>query len=118
MGAQRPASAMGRVSSRETESQFTLTLQGELDLSNAEVIGRELRILYKEREPVGGRSVGLDLALVTYLDGSVLTVLREFRRELQSQGVTLWIFTESPVARMALEVSGARKEWHFWPHGV
>jgi anti-sigma B factor antagonist len=68
-------------------------LDGEIDMANADRIGRRVVHDVLEREPTGP-AVVLDLAGLSYLDSSGLRMLEEVRHALAQHGLRM--FTVAP----------------------
>ena len=90
---------LATVTSTSTDDATVVVLVGEVDLSNATAVGRQV-----VAEAAGATSVDLDLQEVAYLDTSGIRVLTE----LASRPGERWRFVARPgsVAREVLRVAG------------
>jgi anti-anti-sigma factor len=87
---------------RDDDLAVILTVSGEIDLATAPSLAAAL----DEIEAASGRSVHLDLAEVTFLDSSGISVLVNCRRRLEDAGGGLVLHRATPTVRRVLEISG------------
>jgi anti-sigma B factor antagonist len=81
---------------------FIVTLTGEVDMHTAPMLEHALEGVVG----LGGTSVALDLAEVSFVDSTVLAVLLRFRERLENLGGELLVVTEDRRVLRTFEVTG------------
>jgi anti-sigma B factor antagonist len=81
---------------------FVVTLTGEIDLHTAPALGHALDGVVG----LGGTSVALDLAEVSFIDSTVLGVLLRYHERLRDLGGGLVVVTEDRRVLRTFEVTG------------
>jgi anti-sigma B factor antagonist len=81
---------------------FIVTLTGEVDMHTAPMLERALEGVVG----LGGTSVALDLAEVSFVDSTVLAVLLRYRERLQNLGGELVVVTEDRRVLRTFEITG------------
>jgi len=79
-----------------------VTIMGEVDMSNADVLGDYLTQEIKAEKC----DLFLDLSALTFIDSSGLAVLLNARRLLQASGRSLILGSPSPAVARVLQVTG------------
>jgi anti-anti-sigma factor len=87
---------------RDDGRAVVLALSGEIDLASAPSLAAALDGI----EAGSGRSVHLDLADVTFLDSSGISVLVESRARLEAGGGSFVLHRATPTVRRVLEIAG------------
>jgi anti-sigma B factor antagonist len=81
---------------------FIVTLTGEVDMHTAPMLEHALEGVVG----LGGTSVALDLAEVSFVDSTVLAVLLSYRERLENLGGELLVVTEDRRVLRTFEVTG------------
>jgi anti-sigma B factor antagonist len=81
---------------------FVVTLTGEVDMHTAPALERSLDGVIG----LGGSSIAVDLAEVTFIDSTVLGVLLRYDERLQGLGGRLVVVTEDRRVLRTFEVTG------------
>jgi anti-sigma B factor antagonist len=87
---------------RRDDRATVVAVAGEIDLATAPELGAALDGI--EGSP--GSTVHLDLAEVSFLDSSGISVLVDFRSRLETGGASLALHRASPTVQRVLEISG------------
>jgi anti-anti-sigma factor len=83
------------------ERHTTVGLAGEIDIANADEVGRGVR------EELAAGPVLLDLSALSFIDSSGLRMLVELIRDAEESGWSLTIGREfDPMVRRLLEITG------------
>jgi anti-sigma B factor antagonist len=96
---------------RDHDDVVILTVSGEIDLATAPSLAAAL----DDIEVGSGRRVHLDLADVTFLDSSGISVLVECRQRLEDGGAVLVLHRATPTVRRVLEISGLEAVFELRP---
>ena len=92
--------------------QTILVLHGELDMATES----QLRDVAMAQLGVSGlATLGLDLADITFLDSSGISVLVEVRNQAQERGIAMEISAVSPHAARVLTIVGLAKSFGIPP---
>lgn len=86
-----------------TDAEVVVFLTGELDLSTRPMIEPVLVDLVHGQ---GNLSLTLDLAQVTFLDSTALSLFVTVHGDLRSRGGTLTLRNASPATRRLFEITG------------
>ena len=81
---------------------FIVTLTGEVDMHTAPMLEHALEGVVG----LGGTSVALDLAEVSFVDSTVLAVLLRYRERLENLGGELLVVTEDRRVLRTFEITG------------
>jgi anti-anti-sigma factor len=96
-----PVNLVTTCSVRHTDGSRRLVLAGEVDVSNH----REVSVLLDDAFRAGG-DVELDLAGLTHIDSTTLTVLLTERTRFDDSGRSLRVVAASPIVRRLFDITG------------
>jgi anti-sigma B factor antagonist len=89
---------------RPDGSGVVVTLVGEIDLSNARSFEKDVQRLLAGRRP---GMLTLDLAALTFMDSTAVSVVVRLWRMARRQGCTLRVVNPTGAVRHVLDVTGA-----------
>lgn len=98
-----------RISRKSDDGDVVLTLEGELDLSSAPELSRELDAL----EAAHANRILIDLTDLTFMDSSGLTLVIKANQSAKLKGHRLSFRNASPQVRQLFELTGVLEELTF-----
>lgn len=102
VGSEPPVNTVAFSRRHPTPEVALLTIRGELDISTAGVLRRELDALLS----VPATRVEIDLSGVVFMDSSALSALVSARERAYEQAQTLALLEPSPVCVKVLHITG------------
>jgi anti-sigma B factor antagonist len=87
---------------RRDDRAVVVAVAGEIDLATAP----QLATAFDGIETSSGSTVHVDLAEVSFLDSSGISVLVDLRSRLEAAGASLALHRASPTVQRVLEISG------------
>jgi anti-sigma B factor antagonist len=87
---------------RQDDRVVVLSIGGEIDLATAPALAETLERV----TPAPGGTVHLDVAEVSFLDSTGISVLVEARNRLEDHGASLVLHRVAPTVQRVLEISG------------
>ena len=100
-----PASDLVQITIAQHGATPLVELQGELDLSNAQLLRETL-----ERVPLA-KLVALDMTELTFIDSTGLGAIAQFGKRLRDAGGALYLVVTRPAIRKVLSITSLDK--HF-----
>jgi anti-anti-sigma factor len=98
-----------RIGREDNDGDAVLTLEGELDLSSAPALSRELDAL----EAAHTNRILIDLTDLTFMDSSGLTMVIKANQSAKRNGHHLSFRNASPQVRQLFELTGVLEELTF-----